>query len=150
VVKPIKVKRPKTETELEVEAVDTVTKPIAEVVEPGDGGFLSEMMHDPTVVETLTEDPLFKFIKKNGNALSTLAMVGLIAWVGYRAYQSSYTAAMENSAEVYAGVRSGLDSLKGTEIQLAEKVKQREELASKLESAKTEPTEDAKTLQKKT
>jgi predicted negative regulator of RcsB-dependent stress response len=65
-------------------------------------------------------------------------MLGVIAWVGYRAYQSSYVAAMENSAEVYAGVRSGLEGLKGNNSALAEKLEKREELAKKLETAKAE------------
>lgn len=109
-VKAIKKKSKKSESS------DRIETHIPEVEEREGGG----VFDDPTISQTVAEDPLFKFFQRWSNHIFGTVLVVLLVWSVTRMLESTHIAGQMSAAQIYAALRNNVAEINGIDRELTE------------------------------
>lgn len=96
------------------------------------GGLEDSLLGDPSVAQTVAEDPLFIFLRRWGRQLLMITALVLAGYFGNGLFQKSYTDSMRRYADVFASLRVQLAEIEGLR---SASVSAREESAKKASDA---------------
>ncbi len=108
----------------------------------------SRIFDDPTIQQTVTEDPLFVFLKKWWRQLVGVAVTVFVVMYARDAFRETYVTNMQRAADIFAGVRISFAELETLEEDRTEKAQAVKEAQAALGDAPTKEQEEALTKAK--